>query len=256
MNTTNTTIDEKEIEFFSNLSKHWWNVDGPLGSLHKLADVRIEFILRNISRVAKKKNLLPLQSLKCIDVGCGGGILSERLKRLGGNITGIDTSNQAIDVAKEHAKKGNLKINYKCISTSKFLQSYKNLKFDVVIASEVIEHVNNRAKFLSDLSDLLKDGGLLIITTLNKSFASIILAKFFAENIFKIIPKGTHDIEKFITPEKLTYEAKKYNIILDDLVGFAPIFSLKSIFSKKIKRFELISNPVINYGIAGLKINQ
>ena len=252
----NTTIDEKEIEFFSNLSKHWWDFDGPLGSLHKLADVRIEFLLRNIARIKKNKKMLPLQYLNCIDVGCGGGILSERLKRLGGNITGIDTSNQAIDVAKEHAKKSNLKINYKCISTSKFLKTHKDLKFDVVIASEVIEHVNNRSKFLHDLSNLLKDRGLIIITTLNKSLPSIVLAKYFAENILKIIPKGTHDIEKFVTPEKLIHEAKKYNIILDDLVGFSPIFSLKSIFSRKIKRFELVSNPIINYGIAGLKISQ
>ena len=252
----NTTIDKKEIEFFSNLSEHWWNVDGPLSSLHKLADVRIEFILRNIARITEKSKVLPLQNLECIDVGCGGGILSERLKRLGGNITGIDSSKQSIDVANDHAKKSNLKIKYECISTSKFLKKYNNLKFDVVIASEVIEHVNNRSKFLSDLSNLLKDRGLIIITTLNKSFPSIILAKIFAENILKIIPKGTHDVEKFVTPEKLIYEAKQHNIIFDDLVGFAPIFSLKSIFERKIKRFKIITNPIINYGIAGLKINQ
>ena len=252
----NTTIDKKEIEFFSNLSKHWWDLDGPLGSLHKLADVRIEFILRNITRINQKSRILPLQYLKCIDVGCGGGILSERLKRLGGNITGIDTSKEAIDVANAHAKKGKLEINYEYISTSKFLKKYNNLKFDVVIASEVIEHVNDRSKFLSDLSNLLKDGGLIIITTLNKSFPSIMLAKIFAENILKIIPKGTHDVEKFVTPEKLTYEAKQHNIIFDDLVGFAPIFSLESFFSRKIKKFKIVTNPIINYGIAGLKINQ
>ena len=251
----NTTIDKKEIEFFSNLSKHWWDLDGPLGSLHKLADVRIEFILRNITRINQKSRILPLQYLKCIDVGCGGGILSERLKRLGGNITGIDTSKEAIDVANTHAKKSKLEINYEYISTSKFLKKYNNLKFDVVIASEVIEHVNDRSKFLSDLSNLLKDRGLIIITTLNKSFPSIILAKIFAENFLKIIPKGTHDVEKFVTPEKLTHEAKLHNIILDDLVGFAPIFSFESIFEKKIKKFKIVSNPIINYGIAGLKIN-
>ena len=251
----NTTIDKKEIDFFSNLSKHWWNFDGPLGLLHKLADVRIEFILRNVKRITQKSTLLPLQDLQCIDVGCGGGILSERLERLGGSITGIDTSKQAIDVANDHAKKSKLKINYEHISTSRFLKKYNDLKFDVVIASEVIEHVNDRSKFLSDLSNLLKDRGLIIITTLNKSFPSIILAKIFAENILKIIPKGTHDIEKFVTPKKLTHEAKLHNIILDDLVGFAPIFSFESIFSRKIKKFKIVSNPSINYGIAGLKIN-
>ena len=121
----NTTIDKKEIEFFSKLTQEWWDTNGPLSSLHKLADVRIEFILRNIVRITEYSKILPLKNLECIDVGCGGGIISERLNRLGGIITGIDTSEQALNIAKDHAKKSRLNINYKHISTSSFIKKTK-----------------------------------------------------------------------------------------------------------------------------------
>ena len=123
----------------------------------------------------------------------------------------------------------------------------------MVIASEVIEHVDNRKQFISDLSKLTKNGGLVVITTLNKSIPSIIFAKFFAENIVRIIPKGTHDINKFITPRQLINDARPYNIFFDDIVGFSPTFSISSILKREINGFRITSNPIINYGIAGLK---
>ena len=251
-----TTIDKKEIEFFSKFTKEWWDTEGPLGALHKLTDSRVKFILRNTSRIAVKNNFYPLSGLKCIDIGCGGGILSERLKRLGGTITGIDISKKAINVAIEHANKSKLDINYESISTSSYLKKYKNVKFDVVIASEVIEHVDNRMEFLSDLSKIVKENGLVILTTLNKSITSIIIGKFVAENILKIVPKGSHDIEKFVTPEKLIQEAKEFDIFFDDLTGFSPTFTLSSIIERKIHSFKTTSYPIINYGIAGLKVTQ
>ena len=242
--------------FFSKFHKEWWDVEGPLSALHKLTDSRVKFILRNTSRITSNKNFYPLSELKCIDIGCGGGILSERLRRLGGNITGIDVSKKAIKVAIEHAKKSNLDIHYECNSTSSFLKKHKHTKYDVVIASEVIEHVDNRIKFLSDLSKIAKENGLVILTTLNKSIISTIIGKFLAEDLLKIIPPGSHDVEKFVAPKQLMKEGKKFNIFFDDLAGFSPTFTLSSIFKKKIHGFRTTSNPLVNDGIAGLKISQ
>ena len=251
----NTTIDRKEIEFFSKLTQEWWDINGPISSLHKFADARVEFILSNIIRITSYSKILPLKNIKCIDVGCGGGIISERLKRLGGEVTGIDTTSKLIEIAKSHAKKSRLNINYQCVSTSNFIKKFKYKKFDLVIASEVIEHVDNRKQFISDLSNLTKNGGLVVITTLNNSIPSIMLAKFFAENVLRIIPKGTHDINKFISPQQLINEANQHNIFFDDIVGFAPNFSISSILKRKINGFKITSNPAINYGVAGLKID-
>ncbi len=250
----NTTIDKKEIDFFSNLSREWWNLDGPLSSLHQLTDVRIKFILRNALRINKDYESLPLKNLKCLDVGCGGGILAERLSRLGGNVTGIDASLNAINVAKFHGEKSRLDIDYECTSISNYLIK-KNKKFDLIIASEVIEHVNNRMLFMYELSKLAKLGSLIIITTINRNFVSNFFAKFVAENFLNLIPKGTHDINKFVSPETLVKEGKKFGIIFDDIAGFLPSVSLKTILNKKIDGFSLSSNSIINYGIAGIKIN-
>ena len=195
--------------------------------------------------------------MNCLDVGCGGGILSEKLKRLGANVTGIDASETAIKVAKEHSEKSRLEINYKCITTSEILKLNKKSvqdKFDLVVASEVIEHVNNRKLFLSDISNLCRTGGVVVFTTINNSLLGILMGKYFAENILKVLPTGTHDLEKLISPEKLAKEAEEYNIILDNFVGFAPTFKFDQIINKEFGNFKLTSNLQINYGAAGIKI--
>ena len=253
------TVDEKEIEQFSLLSNKWWDNKGPFSALHKLSNARIEFIKQNayriISRERTENNIL--DGLNCLDVGCGGGILSEKLKRLGANVTGIDASETAIKVAKEHSEKSRLEINYKCITTSEMLKLNKKSvqdKFDLVVASEVIEHVNNRKLFLSDISNLCRTGGVVVFTTINNSFLGILMGKYFAENILKVLPTGTHDLEKLISPEKLAKEAEEYNIILDNFVGFAPTFKFDQIINKEFGNFKLTSNLQINYGAAGIKI--
>ena len=253
------TVDKKEIEQFSSFSNKWWDKSGPFSALHKMSDARIQFIRQNAIRIfdTHKKGFGFLNGIDCLDIGCGGGILSEKLRRLGANVTGIDASKSAIDVAKEHAKKSRLEIDYKCITTSELLKlrEGKDLnKFDLVIASEVIEHVNDRRIFLSDISKLCCSGGLVIFTTINKSFLGILLGKFFAENVLKVVPKGTHDTQKFLTPETLSKEAEQHNIILDNFVGFAPTFGLKDVINKQFGNFTLTSNLAVNYGAAGIKI--
>jgi 2-polyprenyl-6-hydroxyphenyl methylase/3-demethylubiquinone-9 3-methyltransferase len=253
------TVDKKEIEQFSSLSNKWWDLSGPFSALHKMSNVRIEFIKQNATRIFKKdkKNVNFLNGINCLDIGCGGGILSEKLKRLGANVTGIDASKSSIEIAQEHAKKSRLEINYKCITTSKLLEikEQKDLnKFDLVIASEVIEHVYDRKTFLSDISNLCRPGGLVVFTTINNSFLGTLFGKYFAENVLKILPAGTHEVEKFVSPENLAIEAEKHGIILDNFTGFSPTFRFKNIINKEFGNFKLSSNMQINYGAAGIKL--
>ena len=253
------TVDEKEIEQFSALSNKWWDLSGPFSALHKMSNARIEFIKQNATRIISKDKIKVnlLENLNCLDVGCGGGILSEKLKRLGANVTGIDASKKSIEIAKNHAEKSRLEINYKCITTSELLEINEDKiinKFDLVIASEVIEHVNDRKIFLSDISNLCRPGGMLVFTTINNSFLGILLAKYFAENILKILPNGTHEVKKFISPENLAIEAEEHGIILDSFIGFKPTFRLKNIVNKEFGDFKLTSNMQVNYGAAGIKL--
>ena len=253
------TVDKREIEQFSSLSNKWWDMSGPFSALHKMSNARIEFLTQNATRIFKKDNIRVnlLDGLNCLDIGCGGGILSEKLRRLGANVTGIDASKSSIDIAKEHAKKSRLEINYKCITTSELLKikEEKGLnKYDLVIASEVIEHVYDRRIFLSDISNLCRSGGLVIFTTINNSFLGILLGKYFAEDILKILPSGTHEVEKLISPESLAKEAEQHGIILDSFTGFAPTFKLKNIINKEFGNFKLSSNMQVNYGAAGIKL--
>ena len=253
------TVDVREIEQFSLLSNKWWDKSGPFSALHKLSNARIEFIKNNAGRIISRKNLEAkfLEGIECIDIGCGGGILSERLSRLGARVTGIDASESSINVAKEHSFKSRLEIDYKCLTTSELLRSKKDKflnKFDIVIASEVIEHVNERKIFLSDISKLSRSGGLIVFTTINKSFLGILLGKFFAENILKVVPKNTHDPNKFISPQKLSSEAEEHNIILDNFVGFVPTLKINNILKKEFGDFRLSSNMDVNYGAAGIRL--
>lgn len=253
------TVDKKEIEQFSSLSNTWWEKSGPFSALHKMSNARIKFIIQNVSRIFNKDktDINLLDGINCIDIGCGGGILSEKLNRLGAKVTGIDASQSSIEVAKEHSIKSRLKINYKCISTSELIESEKGEvinKFDLVVASEVIEHVNNRKSFLSDISNLCRPGGLVVFTTINNSLIGVLFGKIFAENILKILPIGTHDIKKFISPETLAKEAEEHNIILDNFVGFMPTFKIEDIMYKQFGDFKLSSNLGVNYGAAGIKI--
>ena len=250
------TIDEQEIEQFSSLSNKWWDKLGPFSALHKMSNARIEFITRNSRRITSKNysDVNVLNGLKCLDIGCGGGILSEPLSRLGAIVTGIDASEMAIQSAIAHSRKSRLDIDFKCMSTGDLIKSSLDNQFDIIIASEVIEHVSNRALFLSDIAKLCKPGGLVVFTTINKSILGVLLGKFFAEEFIKVVPKGTHDPNKFISPNQLIKEAEKYKIILDDITGFIPTFNIKNILNKEFGEFKLSKNTEVNYGLAGINL--
>ena len=250
------TIDEQEIEQFSSLSNKWWDKLGPFSALHKMSNARIEFITRNSRRITSKtySDVNVLNGLKCLDIGCGGGILSEPMSRLGAIVTGIDASKMAIQSAIAHSRKSRLDIDFKCMSTGDLIKSSLDNEFDIIIASEVIEHVSNRALFLSDIAKLCKPGGLVVFTTINKSILGVLLGKFFAEEFIKVVPKGTHDPNKFISPNQLIKEAEKYKIILDDITGFIPTFNIKNILNKEFGEFKLSKNTEVNYGLAGINL--
>ena len=213
----NNTINKEEIEKFSKIAEEWWNPLGKFKPLHKFNPIRISYIKDNIINSFKlKKQEKPLKNLKILDIGCGGGLLSEPICRLGANVTGIDASKKNIQVAKLHAQKSNLKIKY--ISTSP--ENFKtNIKFDVILNMEIIEHVEDVSFFLKSCSSLLKKGGIMFIATINKTLKSYIFAIIGAEYILQWLPIGTHKWEKFVSPNDLINISKKYNLNLENLDG-------------------------------------
>ncbi len=206
------TINKKEIDKFSKIANEWWNPEGKFKPLHKFNPIRINYIKKNIiehfNLIVKKGNL-PLSGINILDIGCGGGLLSEPLSRLGGNVTGIDASQKNINVAKFHSKNQNLKINYLCSSPEKMRG---DKKFDVILNMEIVEHVDNLDLFLKKSAGHLKKNGIMFIATLNKTLKSYIFAIIGAEYILQWLPIGTHEWDKFVKPKKLTNLIKKNNM--------------------------------------------
>jgi len=251
MNTS--TLNNKKDPFIQ-LSNEWWDENGKFQALHIFTDIRIQYINRVVSKYKESNKTYPLNKLKCLDIGCGGGLLSERIARLGASVTGIDITKSSIKVAKIHALNSGLNINYINTDVSSFIKKYSPKKFDLIIASEVIEHLDNRNLFFKEVSELLKNKGILILTTINKTALSLLLAKFMAENILKILPKGIHDFDKFVSPETLINEAAPHKIKLHEIIGFKPVFGISSEFKPVIKKFKFTNFYNINYGISGIKI--
>ena len=213
----NNTINKKEIEKFSNIAKEWWNPQGKFKPLHKFNPIRISYIKENIINTFKltdKKK--PLKKVKILDIGCGGGLLSEPMSRLGAEVFGIDASEKNIIIAKLHAKKSNLNINYKCTSPEKFKSE---IKFDVILNMEIIEHVEDVDFFLKSCSKLLKKNGIMFVATLNKTLKSYLFAIVGAEYILRWLPIGTHSWEKFIDPNDLISILKKNNLKVEKIDG-------------------------------------
>ncbi len=211
------TINKEEIEKFSKIADEWWDPSGKFKPLHKFNPIRISYIKDSITNIFKIKNEnKPLERIKILDIGCGGGLLSEPMKRLGADVVGIDASNKNIQVAKIHAKKNKLDIKYICTSPEDF--ETKN-KFDVILNMEIIEHVEDVDFFLKSCSKLLKKNGIMFVATLNKTLKSYIFAIIGAEYILRWLPIGTHDWEKFIKPNHLIDSLKKHNLKVDKIDG-------------------------------------
>ena len=212
-----TSVNKKEIDKFSKMANEWWDPEGKFKPLHKFNPTRIKYIKENIINNFKLKNKSkPLSGIKILDIGCGGGLLSEPMSRMGANVTGIDASDKNIKIAKLHSKKNKLKINYLCSSPEK-LKIEK--KFDVILNMEIVEHVEDIDFFLKSCSKLLKKNGLMFVATINKTLKSYVFAIIGAEYVLRWLPIGTHEWEKFVKPEDLKKILMKYNLSLNKLEG-------------------------------------
>ena len=211
------TINKKEIEKFSEIAEEWWNPEGKFKPLHKFNPLRISYIKDNIVNTFKlDEKSKPLKKVKILDIGCGGGLLSEPLCRLGAEVHGIDASEKNISIAKLHAKKNNINVEYFCASPENFKTK---VEYDVILNMEIVEHVEDIDFFLKASSKLLKKNGIMFIATLNKTFKSYLFAILGAEYILKWLPIGTHDWEKFVKPDDLINILQKYDLKLDNLDG-------------------------------------
>ena len=239
-----TTINKEEIQKFSNLADEWWDVNGKFKPLHMFNPIRIEYILSEISKhfnLTDKNNYL-LKNFKILDIGCGGGLISEPMARLGANVTGIDASEKNIKIAKVHSEKNNLEINYINASPE---QLKITEEFDIILNLEVVEHVDNLDLYLKSCSKLLKKNGLMFTATLNRTFTSYIKAIVGAEYILRWLPIGTHDWNKFLKPEELQLKLNDLNFNTKDIKGLSynPIF----------KKWSKSDNLSVNYIICSLK---
>ncbi len=232
------TINKQEIKKFSQMASEWWDPEGKFAPLHKFNPIRIKYIKDSISKHFNIENnkIRPLKNLDILDIGCGGGLLSEPMSRLGANVTGIDASQKNINIAKVHSLKNKLKINYICASPENF-KSKK--KYDIILNMEIIEHVEDVNFFIKKSAGFLKTNGLMFVATLNKTLKSYVFAIIGAEYILRWLPIGTHDWNKFVDPFKLIEYGKNNSLKVKRIDGikFNPILS----------KWDLSKDKSVNY---------
>ena len=239
-----TTINKEEIQKFSKLADEWWDVNGKFKPLHMFNPIRIEYITDKIKQHFKinADNLNYLKGLNILDIGCGGGLISEPMARLGGRVTGIDASEKNIKVAKIHAKNNELKINY----LNKSPEELENKdKFDIILNLEIVEHVDNVGLYIESCYNLLKKDGLMFTATLNRSFMSYLKAIIGAEYIMRWLPIGTHDWNKFLKPEELEKKLQDKKFSMVEIKGLE--------FNPFLNKWRKSNNLSVNYIITSSK---
>jgi 2-polyprenyl-6-hydroxyphenyl methylase / 3-demethylubiquinone-9 3-methyltransferase len=239
------TIDEDEVARFSRLGGQWWDVRGPMAALHKFNPVRLGYIrdrtAQHLGRDAKQ--LGSLGGLRILDIGCGGGILSEPLARLGASVVGADPSQSNIAVAQHHAAQSGLAIDYRCATVEALADEEE--AFDVVLAMEVVEHVADVGLFVELAASLVKTGGLLFVATLNRTVKSFALAIIGAEYILRWLPRGTHRWDKFVTPNELEIAIEQSGLQIIDETGV--------IYNLFADRWQLSTDMDVNYMVVAEK---
>ena len=238
-----TTINQEEIQKFSKLADEWWDVNGKFKPLHMFNPIRIDYILNTVKKHFNKTGkTLPLQGLKFLDIGCGGGLISEPMSRLGANVTGIDASEKNIKIAKAHAQKNNLNIKYLNKSPEELNNSHQ---FDVILNLEIVEHVEDVNLYFESCVGLLKKNGLMFTATINRTFSSYIKAIIGAEYVLRWLPIGTHDWNKFLKPEEIESKITKLNLSIKDVKGL--------VFNPLTKKWKTSNNVSVNYVVVGTK---
>jgi 2-polyprenyl-6-hydroxyphenyl methylase/3-demethylubiquinone-9 3-methyltransferase len=223
---SNTTIDPEDVARFDRLAAQWWDKDGPMQALHKFNPVRIAYLRELLGRHFSTadaprdwRSAQALQGLTILDIGCGAGILSEPLARLGARMTAIDPAVRNIEAARHHAAKADLRIDYRCASAEELVA--EGTVFDAVLAMEVIEHVTDAANFLHQASLMVRPGGLLVAATLNRTLKSFALAIVGAEYVFRWVPRGTHKWRQFVTPQELAKDLRASGLHIKNETGVA-----------------------------------
>ena len=215
-----------------------------MAPLHAFAPVRIDYILDSVRRIGTSRDDR-LDGVRILDIGCGGGILAEPIARLGGQVTGIDATPQAIEAATAHATATGLTIDYRCTTAEALAES--GAQYDLVYASEVIEHVTDRRLFAAAIAAMLAPGGTVVITTINRTLAAFALAKVALEYVLRTVPAGTHDPARFVRPAELRDEFAGAGIMLDDMTGFAPLPARRIGGNGFIR----VGSLAVNYGASG-----
>jgi 2-polyprenyl-6-hydroxyphenyl methylase / 3-demethylubiquinone-9 3-methyltransferase len=236
--TPGSTVDPAEVAKFSKLSDEWWDPNGKMAPLHKINPLRLTYIrdaaCRKFDRNVKSLNCLA--GLRILDIGCGAGLLCEPFTRLGAQVIGIDPSATNIAAAKLHADKSQLSIDYRCTSAE---QMDARERFDIVLAMEVVEHVTDVGVFLGRCAAMLKPGGLLVISTLNRNWKSFALAIVGAEYVLRWLPRGTHQWDKFVTPDELAHHLQNNKLVITEQAGV--------VYSPFADRWSLSSDMDVNY---------
>jgi len=234
-----TSVDDAEVARFSALAAEWWNPRGKMAPLHKFNPVRLAYIrdhaCRRFDRDAKRLDCL--KKLRILDIGCGGGILSEPLARLGADVVGADPSTENIAAAKAHAAESRLEIDYRATTAEALADSGE--RFDLVLAMEVVEHVADVTLFVSRCAEMVKPRGLMIAATINRTLKSFALAIVGAEYVLRWLPPGTHQWEKFVTPNELEIALEKSGLRAIDDRGV--------IYNLLADRWQLSTDTDVNY---------
>jgi len=224
--------DPNELRKFNTLASDWWNPNGCFGSLHKMNPLRLSWI-ENITSTVNGKKIL--------DIGCGGGILSEALAKSGATVTGIDLAEDVLAVARDHALTSRLDIDYRCISAEK-LADEQPAAYDIITCMELLEHVPNPCSIISACATLLKPDGYVFFATLNRNLKSLCQAIIGAEYLLNLLPPGTHDFDRFITPAELCRHARQYGLSVEAITGIACDLTAR--------HFRLDDDAKVNYMVA------
>ncbi|WP_029407521.1 bifunctional 2-polyprenyl-6-hydroxyphenol methylase/3-demethylubiquinol 3-O-methyltransferase UbiG [Thiomicrorhabdus sp. Milos-T2] len=223
--------DQDELDNFNRLSNTWWDLEGEFGALHKINPLRLEFMRKHHE----------IKNQKIVDIGCGGGILSESLAANGADVTGIDLAEEVLTVAKLHGLDSGVKVNYQLIAAEEFAKE-NNEQFDIVTCMEMLEHVPDPSSIIQAAAECVKPGGWVFFSTLNRNYKSYLLAIFAAEQVLNLVPKGTHTHEKFITPAEMDAMARKADLYLRDASGIE--------FNPLLNHYGLNDDLSVNYLLA------
>ena len=215
------TIDPREVEFYTRLADTWWDRDGPFWPLHKLNELRVGYITQKLCRHFHRSSAVkrPLEGLRVLDVGCGGGILSESMAKLGACVTGIDVVEKNLQIASLHAAQHGIEVDYRAVTVSDVAAS--GAEFDVVLNMEVVEHVADVKLFMRDCTRLTADGGVMFVATINRTLLAWLFAIVGAEYVLRWLPRGTHRWSMFQRPKDIAAHLRDGGLLVKDTVGVA-----------------------------------